>query len=210
MATLKSLSNHLQYLCCCPWSFLIQVEIFPVLHMTCNFLVKPQHFGFDVIRLGIWFKSSITAGLQWWCPSNLFLPGGLKNGDGSQHSPFSLHWPWVEVLLSAAGWALSSTFPLASTHTTLTKPEVPFTTPGMSSLPQVVVKLLNLYWASSDATPAGKAHPYRAKEMKIPPHPGFPGITRQRVSPQHSLSKVKVQIPHPGFEKSEGGGCSVF
>lgn len=57
-------------------------------------------------------------------PSNLFLPGGLKNGDGSQHSPLSLHWPWVEVLLSAAGWALSSTFPSASTHTTLTKPEV--------------------------------------------------------------------------------------
>jgi len=63
-----------------------------------------------------------------------FCQVDCKGGDGSQGSPLSLRWPWVEIRLIAAEWGESSTSPLASTHTTLTAPEVFVTTPYVALL----------------------------------------------------------------------------
>lgn len=117
----------------------------------------------------------------------------------------------VQVLLTAE-YGQSSNSPLASTHTTLAAPEVLVTTSYMwPHYHRVVVKFLNLYQVSSNATPAGRACLHHPTQKKIPPaHPAFSDTTQQRKSPQHSLSRVKSRFSNQPQTRRMREGAAVF
>lgn len=99
--------------------FFIQFEIFLVLGMTSNFLLKCEYFEYYIKSVWTLFKPSLLVGFL-WCHSDSSTASLLPSKDRNSVFSLSLHWhlvgrapsySWVSVTVSPSN--------VVSTHTSV-------------------------------------------------------------------------------------------
>lgn len=156
------------------------------------FQLKPQHFGYYVIRLQVWLKSSIIAGLCWHCKKQakmgtaLFLPGayGRVKEAETPHSA-STDTRWVEFSISLGlcsyqpGWNEDSSLLYPTWHH--------YHQVRWNSW----LTLLGFLWHHPSRKGDGCVC-YHSTEMRLPaPHVAFSDTTQQSVT---SIQLLRVKV----------------